>query len=209
MKEHTDDFSPAERETLYRVIFARRDVRRFLPKPIPSEALERILLASHHAPSVGFMQPWSFILIREPRIKGFVKEAFLRARSQEAERFSGKRKKLYFSLKLEGIEEAPVNICVTCDSTRHGPAVLGRTLIPETDIYSTCCAIQNLWLAARVEGLGVGWVSILSRNRLKEILGIPPYVTPVAYLCLGYPERFESRPEWNHEWLLRRVTLRR
>lgn len=207
MKEHTDDFSPAERETLYQVIFARRDIRRFLPKPIPSEVLERILLAAHHAPSVGFMQPWSFILIRDPRIKGFVKEAFLRARSQEAEQFSGERRKLYLSLKLEGIEEAPVNICVTCDSTRHGPAVLGRTLIPETDIYSTCCAIQNLWLAARVEGLGVGWVSILSRDRLKEILKIPPHVTPVAYLCIGYAERFESRPELEKIGWLKRLPL--
>lgn len=202
-----EDFSPEERETFYRAIFARRDVRRFLSTPITSQALERILSAAHHAPSVGFMQPWSFILIRNPRTKSLVKRAFLEARNLEAEQFSGARKDLYLSLKLEGIEEAPVNICVTCDSSRHGPAVLGRTLIPETDIYSTCCAIQNLWLAARVEGLGVGWVSILSRDRLKEILGIPPHVIPVAYLCIGYPERFEPRPELEKVGWLRRLPL--
>ena len=149
-------FTPIERETVYKTIFARRDVRRFLSSPVPSEVIERILLAAHHAPSVGFMQPWNFILIRDPRKKNQIKEAFRLARGQEAEQFLGERKNLYLSLKLEGIEEAPVNICVTCDSTRHGPAVLGRSLIPQTDIYSTCCAIQNLWLAARAEGVGSG-----------------------------------------------------
>ncbi len=207
MIKHATDFSSEEREILYRTIFARRDVRRFLPKPIPVEVLERILLAAHHAPSVGFMQPWSFILIRDPRTKSIVKDAFLQARSQEVELFSGDRKKLYLSLKLEGIEEAPLNICVACDSTRHGPSVLGRTLIPETDIYSTCCAIQNLWLAARVEGVGVGWVSILSRDRLREILGIPPHVIPVAYLCIGYSERFEPTPELENVGWLKRLPL--
>ncbi|HXF76762.1 MAG TPA: 5,6-dimethylbenzimidazole synthase [Methylomirabilota bacterium] len=200
-------FTPAEREAVYKAIFARRDVGRFLSLPIPSEALERILLAAHHAPSVGFMQPWNFIVIREPYTKKLIKEAFLLARSQEAERFSGERKKLYLSLKLEGIEEAPVNICVTCDSTRHGPAVLGRSLIPQTDIYSTCCAIQNLWLAARGEGLGVGWVSILSEERLKEILRIPSQITAVGYLCMGYPERFEPKPELETVGWLDRLPL--
>jgi 5,6-dimethylbenzimidazole synthase len=202
------DFTPFEREAVYKAIFARRDVRRFLSSPIPSETVERILLAAHHAPSVGFMQPWNFILIRDPHKRRLVKETFLLARSQEAERFSGERKKLYLSLKLEGIEEAPLNICVTCDSTRHGPAVLGRTLIPETDIFSTCCAVQNLWLAARAEGLGVGWMSILSQARLKEILNIPARVTPVAYLCVGYPERFEPQPELEKVGWLNRLPLR-
>ena len=204
----TMDFTRLEKDAVYKAIAARRDVRRFLPSAIPSEVVEKVLLAAHHAPSVGFMQPWSFILIRDPQRKKLIKEAFLQARGQEAEQFSGDRKKLYLSLKLEGIEEAPVNICVTCDSTRHGPAVLGRTLIPETDIYSTCCAIQNLWLAARVEGLGVGWVSILSRDRLKEILKIPSHVTPVAYLCLGYTKSFEPKPELEKVGWLKRMPLR-
>lgn len=201
-------FTPAEREAVYKAIFARRDVRRFSPSTIASEVIERILLAAHHAPSVGFMQPWNFIVIRDPQTKTLIKEAFLLARSQEAEQFSDERKKLYLSLKLEGIEEAPANICVTCDSTRHGPAVLGRSLIPATDVYSTCCAIQNLWLAARAEGLGVGWVSILSVERLKEILRIPNHIAVVGYLCVGYPERFELKPELETVGWLDRLPLR-
>lgn len=200
-------FTPSERDVVYKTIFARRDVRRFLSSPIPAKAVERILLAAHHAPSVGFMQPWNFILIREPGTKQLIKEAFLSVRRQEAEQFSGERKKLYLSLKLEGIEEAPVNICVTCDPTRHGPAVLGRSLIPQTDIYSTCCAIQNLWLAARAEGLGVGWVSILSEERLKEILRIPCHITVVGYLCVGYPARFEPKLELETAGWLDRLPL--
>jgi 5,6-dimethylbenzimidazole synthase len=201
-------FTTSEREAVYKAIFARRDVRRFLSAPIPAEAVERILLAAHHAPSVGFMQPWNFIVIRAPHTKKQIKEAFLLARSHEAERFADERKKLYLSLKLEGIEEAPLNICVTCDSTRHGPAVLGRTLMPQTDVYSTCCAIQNLWLAARAEGLGVGWVSILSEQRLKEILRIPVHIAVVGYLCVGYPERFEAKPELETVGWLDRLPLR-
>jgi 5,6-dimethylbenzimidazole synthase len=201
-------FTTSEREAVYKAIFARRDVRRFVSTPIPAEAVERILLAAHHAPSVGFMQPWNFIVIRDAHTKSSIKQAFLSARAQEAEQFSADRKKLYLSLKLEGIEEAPVNICVTCDSTRHGPAVLGRTLIPQTDVYSTCCAIQNLWLAARAEGLGVGWVSILSEERLKELLHIPAHVGVIGYLCVGYPERFEAKPELETVGWLDRLPLR-
>jgi 5,6-dimethylbenzimidazole synthase len=201
-------FTPSERDAVYKAIFTRRDVRRFLSAPIPSDVVERILLAAHHAPSVGFMQPWNFILIREPQTRSLIKEAFLLARSQEAEQFSGEKKKLYLTLKLEGIQEAPLNICVTCDSTRHGPAVLGRSVIPQTDIYSTCCAVQNLWLAARAEGVGVGWVSILSEEKLKEILRIPARITVVAYLCMGYPERFDPKPELERVGWLDRLPLR-
>jgi 5,6-dimethylbenzimidazole synthase len=201
-------FTTSEREAVYKAIFARRDVRRFVSTQIPAEAIERILLAAHHAPSVGFMQPTNFIVIRDLHTKASIKQAFLSARAQEAKRFSDDRKKLYLSLKLEGIEEAPLNICVTCDSTRHGPAVLGRSLIPQTDTYSTCCAIQNLWLAARAEGLGVGWVSILSQERLKEILRIPVHIAIVGYLCVGYPERFEAKPELETVGWLDRLPLR-
>jgi 5,6-dimethylbenzimidazole synthase len=201
------EFSAEEIETFYKVVFNRRDVRRFLPTAIPAEVIQRVLLAAHHAPSVGFMQPWNFILIRSAQTKKRVKKAFLEARGMEAEQFSGERKKLYLALKLEGIEEAPLNLCVTCDPDRHGPAVLGRTLMPETDFYSTCCAIQNLWLAARVEGLGVGWVSILSREKLREILRIPSRVLPVAYLCLGYTERFAGKPELESAGWLDRVPI--
>jgi 5,6-dimethylbenzimidazole synthase len=185
-------FTASEREAVYKAIVARRDVRRFVSSPLPGDAVERILLAAHHAPSVGFMQPRNFILIREPGTKQRIKEAFLLARNQEAEQFSGERKKLYLTLKLEGIEEAPLNICVTCDSTRHGPTVLGRSLMPQTDLYSTCCAIQNLWLAARADGLGVGWVSILSEERLKEILRIP-LTSRSSAICASATRRASNR----------------
>jgi 5,6-dimethylbenzimidazole synthase len=202
-------FTASEREAVYKTIFSRRDVRRFLSSPIPAEVIERILLAAHHAPSVGFMQPWNFIVIRDAEAKKSIKQAFLAARAQEAEQFADARKELYLSLKLEGIEEAPLNICVTCDPTRHGPAVLGRSANPKTDVYSTCCAIQNLWLAARAEGLGVGWVSILSEERLKDILRIPVHVAVVGYLCVGYPERFEAKPELETVGWLDRLPLRK
>ena len=201
-------FTSAEREAVYKAIFARRDVRHFLSRPVPAQTIERILLAAHHAPSVGFMQPWNFIVIRDVYTKTSIKQDFLSARAQEAKQFSDHRKELYLSLKLEGIEEAPLNICVTCDPTRNGPAVLGRSLNPQTDVYSTCCAIQNLWLAARTEGLGVGWVSILSEERLKEILRIPNHITVVGYLCVGYPERFSAKPELETIGWLDRLPLR-
>jgi 5,6-dimethylbenzimidazole synthase len=201
-------FTAAECAAVYKAIFFRRDVRRFLTAPIAEEVIERILLAAHHAPSVGFMQPWNFIVIRNPDTKKSVKQAFVAAHAREAEDFMGARKELYLRLKLEGIEEAPLNICVTCDPTRHGPAVLGRSSNPRTDVYSTCCAIQNLWLAARAEGLGVGWVSIFSEKRLKEILHIPGHITVVGYLCVGYPERFDAQPELQTVGWLDRLPVR-
>ncbi len=141
------------------------------------------------------MQPWDFLLIRSRETRGRVKGLFDEARGEEARVFDELRRSEYLSMKLEGIMDAPLNLCVTCDSSRGGPQVLGRSSIPETDVYSTCLAVQNLWLAARAEGVGVGWVSILRNAELREILGVPPHVTPVAYLCLGYPEGgFAERP---------------
>ena len=117
------------------------------------------------------------------------------------------RKEKYLSLKLEGIIESAVNICVTYDSTRFGPFVLGRTSIPETGIYSVCCAIQNLWLAARAEGIGVGWVSIISNEDLKRILDIPAHVKPIAYLSLGYADEFADKPDLEKAGWLPRLDL--
>ena len=186
-------FSDAEREAVYRAIHSRRDIRRFRPDPIPEDALERILMAAHHGPSVGFMQPWDFILIRDLAIRREVKELFNREREAAACFYDEPRRSQYLSLKLEGIMESPINLCVTCDPTR-GEVVLGRNAAPETDLYSTCCAVQNLWLAARSEGIGVGWVSILKLPQLRRLLEIPPHIVPVAYLCLGYPEEFTDQP---------------
>lgn len=194
---------------IYRLIAARRDVRRFLPRPIPEDTLTRMLTAAHQAPSVGFMQPWNFIVIRDPTVKAKIKQVFLTENTKAARRFRGRRRRLYSRLKLEGIEEAPVNICVTCDPRRFGPHVLGRNTIRQTDVYSTCCAIQNLWLAARAEGIGVGWVSILRHRPVKTILGIPAQIHPVAYLCMGYPVEFLDQPELEQVGWAPRLSLAR
>jgi 5,6-dimethylbenzimidazole synthase len=189
-------FSDLEREAVYRAIFERRDVRRnFLPRPIPDQVLTRILTAAHHAGSVGFMQPWDFVVIRDRATKGAVKDLFRQANAEAASRYQGQRASLYRSLKLEGIEEAPINIGVTCSRQRGGPHVLGRSTVRDTDLYSTCCAIQNLWLAARAEGIGVGWVSILDHVALKRVLNIPKPVKVLAYLCLGYVGDFAPQPD--------------
>lgn len=189
-----DVFSAEQRTGIYATILKRRDTRVFLPDPLSEEVLARLLHAAHHGPSVGYMQPWNFIVIRSAEVKAQIKTLFLRARTVEAEDFTGERQPLYMSLKLEGIEEAPINLCVTCDPSRFGPVGLGRHFAPEAPFYSTCCAVQNLWLAARAEGIGVGWVSILEREALQRILQLPSFITPVAYLCLGYVPEFAQRP---------------
>jgi 5,6-dimethylbenzimidazole synthase len=182
------------RPGLYAAIFKRRDIRHFRPDPVPDVTLSRILLAAHHAPSVGFTQPWSFIIVRDLGRRREVKRVFEQERMKNAALFSGSRRKQFLSFKLEGILEAPLNLIVTCQIGRFGPAVLGKPGTEQVELYSTCLAVQNLWLAARAEGLGVGWVSIVSNHALRSIFSLPPEVTPVAYLCVGYAERFSSRP---------------
>jgi 5,6-dimethylbenzimidazole synthase len=190
------DFSEAERRGVYRAIYERRDIRsQFLPDPVPAPVLGRLLDAAHHGPSVGFMQPWDFILVRDPAVRHEVHDAFVDANRQAAERYTGERRALYDSLKLEGILEAPVNLCITCDRERPKGGGLGRQTDPATDLYSTACAVQNLWLAARAESLGVGWVSILDFDRLRALLGIPDRLVPLAYLCIGYVSEFPPCPQ--------------
>jgi 5,6-dimethylbenzimidazole synthase len=178
---------------LYEAIYSRRDVRRFRSDPVPDEIIFRILDAAHHAGSVGFMQPWDFVLIRSIDTRRRLKEMFKKENARSAENYTGERRELYESLKLEGILESPLNICITCDRTRGGK-VLGRNTILDTDLFSTCLAVQNLWLAARAEGVGVGWVSILDNAELAGLLELPDLIVPVAYLCMGYPEEFSETP---------------
>ena len=200
-------FADSEKAGLYRAIFERRDMRRFQSGPIADDVLARILKAAHHAPSVGFMQPWDFILIRGPAIRKQVHEAFHEANAEAVQLLQGERQKLYAALKLEGILETPLNICVTCDRERFGPVVLGRTCQLDMDLFSTVCAVQNLWLAARAEGIGVGWVSIIHADRLSAILRLPARVVPVAYLCLGHVEEFPPEPELQTAGWLPRLPL--
>jgi 5,6-dimethylbenzimidazole synthase len=208
-----NEFSSTKKEGLYNAIYGRRDVRHFQPDPIPVHVLEKVLNAAHHAGSVGFMQPWNFIVIDDPKIRESIFNNFTRANDEASKNYTGHRKELYSSIKLEGIREAPINICVTCDRERSGPHVLGRNSVPDTDIFSTCCAVQNLWLAARAEGLGVGWVSILSMDQLKLELGIPSKIVPIAYLCMGYTDHFSNQPllekvGWSHRLPLKNVIYR-
>ncbi len=189
-------FSEAERAAVYRAIETRRDVRdQFRPDPLPEALVRRLLSAAHNAPSVGFMQPWNFILVRKPETREKIWEAFRAANDEAAGMFTDERQSQYRALKLEGIRKAPLNICITCDRDRAGPVVLGRTHNPAMDVYSTVCAVQNLWLAARAEGVGVGWVSIFHEEAIKRILGIPSRIAIVAWLCLGYVDRIYDSPE--------------
>ncbi len=201
-------FTESERNGLYKTIFNRRDVRgQFKPDPIPDDVLSRVLYAAHHAPSVGFMQPWNFVVVRDDAVKQKVHHAFVEANNEAAEMFEPEKSEIYRSLKLEGILESPINICITCDRTRTGPVVIGRTAIKTMDLYSSVCAVQNFWLAARAEGLGVGWVSIIKQKALQEALAIPSHIVPIAYLCVGYVSHFYDKPELETAGWLDRVPL--
>jgi 5,6-dimethylbenzimidazole synthase len=201
-------FSEQERNLFYDLVKNRRDTRReFTDEPISDDVLMRILEAAHHAPSVGFMQPWDFTIIKKSETKQLIKDLFIEAHEKAKAMFEGDRREKYSQLKLEGIMESPVGICITCDRTRNGPVVIGRTSIPEMDIYSVVCAVQILWLAARAENLGVGWVSILDPQELKKILSLPDHVEPIAYLCVGHVEFFHEKPELEKVGWLDRINI--
>lgn len=204
-----DDFTEDEKRGFYKAIYSRRDVRsHFISKPIEDEILSKILHAAHHAPSVGFSQPWNFILIKDDQTKKKIKESFQDEKKRSSQLIEEPKRSKYISFKLEGIAESPVNLCVTYDPTKFGPFVIGRSSIPEAGLYSVCCAIQNLWLSARTEGIGLGWVSILSNETLKEVLELPEHVVPVAYLCLGYVDDFAEKPDLETAGWLPRLELK-
>ena len=189
-------FDETERQAVYRAIRERRDVRSgFLPEPMSDELLRKLLEAAHNAPSVGLMQPWRFIVIRDVVVRQTMHKIFLDANQQAIAGYEGEQQKNYAGMKLEGILEAPQNLCIVCDSQSNQGHRLGRRTMPETALYSAVCAVQNLWLAARAEGIGVGWVSILEPSLLRSALNIPEHITPVAYLCLGYVEAFAAEPD--------------
>jgi len=189
-------FSAAEAAGIYRVISERRDIRHFKSEPVPDHLLRRLLWAAHNAGSVGYMQPWSFIVVRDPARRGLLRESAERQRLATAAAMNenAQRADEFLRLKVEGITECGAVIVVTVDPTRGGNHVLGRYSDLETDTYSACCAIQNLWLAARAEGLGVGWVSFFHPGEVQQALEIPPHVRPLAVLCVGWPEAFPARP---------------
>ena len=193
--EAIGEFAEADKRAVYDVMRLRRDVRHFRAGvDVAPETLRRILEAAHAAPSVGLSQPWGFVLVRDSALRSRIRESFLRARAIEAARYAPSRRSAYLAHRLEGILEASLNVCIAVDLREREEAVLGTTFQPETLRASACCAVQNFWLAARAEGVGVGWVSIVEPQVLRDELQLPCGVEPVAYLCVGYPMAFRNRP---------------
>ncbi|MCK9175034.1 MAG: 5,6-dimethylbenzimidazole synthase [Desulforhopalus sp.] len=208
VEQQNKNISKDDRKGLYKTIFSRRDVRnQFLDTPIPDEVLSRILYAAHYAPSAGFMQPWDFLLIRNSETRKKVHAAFTLAHTT-ASMFPGEKQDACCDFKLKGILDCALNICVTCDTTRTSPVPFDLPHVSTRDTYSSVCTIQNLWLAARAEGLGVGWVSIIDEETLKAILEIPAHVVPVGYLCVGYVSHFLKKPEMENDGWLPRLDIR-
>ncbi|MCC5697145.1 5,6-dimethylbenzimidazole synthase, partial [Klebsiella pneumoniae] len=192
--------SPAAQ--LYEVINRRRDVRsEFTGEPIPDDVLHRVLSAAHSAPSVGLSQPWDFILVRDERTRRSFREHVQAERSVFAAQLEGERAETFSRIKVEGILESSLGIVVTYDHHRGAPQVLGRHAIADAGLYSVCLAIQNLWLAATAEGLGVGWVSFYREEFLRRLLGIPSGIRPVAWLCVGPVRNLADTPDLErHGW---------
>src|SRR6202050_5412641 len=189
-------YPAVQRDAIYRLIAERRDVRRgFRPDPVPADVLGRVLTAAHQAPSVGFSQPWVFIVITE-RARGERIAALARRRRDDfAAGLPAARARAFDQLKIESILDTPVNIVVSCDRTRGGRHTLGRHTQPRTADFSSVLAVANLWLAARAEGLGVGWVSFFDERELAAELGLPAHLEVIAYLCVGYVSHFAPEPE--------------
>lgn len=191
-----------ERNGVYKAIFNRRDIRSFLNIPIPDDKLYNLLEAAHRAPSVGFMQPWNFIIIKNDEIKKELARIVEKERRALAIHYEDTDRELKFlDLKIAGIIEAPVTICVTCNPFSGGDHVLGRNSIPETDLMSVSCAIQNMWLAAYAEGLAMGWVSFYKKSDVRKILEIPYHIDPIALISIGYTDNYPDRPLLEiHNW---------
>jgi 5,6-dimethylbenzimidazole synthase len=194
------------RTDLYEAIFRRRDVRgQFTGAPIDSGSLQRILEAAHAAPSVGLTQPWDFVLVSDDGTKQAFAEHVATEREVFAAGLDPERAATFKNIKIDGVLESTLSVIVTYDATRGAPAVLGRHAIADAGLYSVCLAIQNFWLAATAEGLGVGWVSFYREEFVNDLLGIPAGVRPVAWLCLGPVSHLEEVPDLErHGWRRRR-----
>ncbi|MYS53960.1 5,6-dimethylbenzimidazole synthase, partial [Streptomyces sp. SID6013] len=189
-------YDDAEREAVLKVMRERRDIRNgFRSDPIPHEVLLRVLEAAHTAPSVGHSQPWDFVVIRSADTRRAMHELAMRQRDAYAKSLPKGRAKQFKELKIEAILDTPVNIVVTADPTRGGRHTLGRHTQPQMAPYSSALAVENLWLAARAEGLGVGWVSFFDEREMVRALGLPEHLDIVAYLCVGYVDEFPDEPE--------------
>jgi len=188
-------FNQQEQQLLEEILIHRRDVRgnHFLNTPIPDSYIDTILEAALAAPSVGFSQPWEFVLIKDQITKKAIKETFSEKTKEAALLFKDEKQKEYIKLKLEGIVESPLNIAVFY-KPKEGP-VLGQTSMPNMGKYSVVCAIQNMWLMARSLNIGMGWVSILDPEKVKKVLNAPIENQLIGYLCFGYTDMFYNQPE--------------
>ncbi len=198
-------FDDAEIAAVYRAIFERRDIRHFKPGNVETETLKRLLRAAHHAPSVGFMQPWRIIHITDPALRVALHNAVERERRATAAAL-GERGDEFMRLKVEGILECG-EVLVAALMDGRDKYIFGRRTLPEMDLASIACAIQNIWLAARAEGLGMGWVSLFEVDEVRRLLQMPKGAKPVAILCLGHVEAFYERPMLEAQGWASRVPL--
>ena len=187
---------------LYDVLYRRRDTRReFTGEPIDAAVLDRVLRAAHAAPSVGLSQPWDFVLVSDDRVRREFRDHVLAERSVFEASLDPERAAVFDRIKIEGVLESSLGVVVCYDPERGSPAVLGRHAIADAGLYSVCLAIQNLWLAATAEGLGVGWVSFYREDFLRCLVGVPEGVRPVAWLCLGGVRDLPDVPDLErHGW---------
>ena len=194
-------FDPATVMALHAVLAARRDVRRFRPDKVPSEVLRQVLLAGHQAPSVGHSQPWRFVIVRDQRTRDRAALMADRERLRQAEMLTEERRSRLLDLQLEGIREAPVGVVVACDRRVPPGGVLGRASFVDADLWSCACAIENIWLAARAVGLGLGWVTLFQPEELVGLLGLPQGIETLGWLCLGWPDERPPSPGLErHGW---------
>ena len=197
-------FAASDRVVLDEIISARRDVRRFRPDDLDDDMVEHLLQAAHRAPSVGHSQPWRFIVVRDQHVRTQAGWMADRQRLRQATAMDEPSARQLLQLQLEGIREAPVGVVVCCDRRAEPAGVLGRATYPDTDLWSCACAIQNLWLAARAAGIGVGWVTLFEPAELAELLGIPDGVETLGWLCIGYPDERHTGPGLErHGWSVR------
>ena len=178
-------FPPEDRQAFYDIARARRDIRRYRPDPLDPMLVERVLAAGHNAPSVGQSQPWRFVVVARPETRERAALLADQERLTQAAKLEPEAARHLLDLQLEGIREAPVGIVVCCDRRTPGAGVLGRNTFDDADMWSCACAIQNLWLAARAEGLGLGWVTLFQPADLAELIGLPDRVESLGWLCLG------------------------
>jgi 5,6-dimethylbenzimidazole synthase len=194
-------FDAVFREAFRDLILWRRDVRRFRRDPIDPVLIHSLLELASHAPSVGHCQPWRFVLVESAERREAVRSNFVRANAKALDSYDGEQRARYAKLKLEGLEDAPVHLAVFADEETEAGSGLGRQTMPQTLRYSVVAAIQTLWLAARAEGLGLGWISILEPEVLCRVLDVPESWTLIAYLCIGRPVEEHLDPELErHHW---------